>query len=476
MKIKEWPYLTQNNDLIGNGVALCEEILKLSPNSEVILVGGCVRDILLDQPLHDVDIATNVSIELIEKNFSTIDIGKNKDFGIVVVEYGDYRFEVAHYRSDSAYSDNRHPDSIKLALNFQQDAARRDFTVNAMGIDPIDGTVIDHHGGLSDLEREIIKAVGNPVERFNEDALRILRCGRFASRLRFYIEPFTYEDMRKCAHLVDNLSKERVQEEFLKAATSGPGLAMFINILDNVGVLKRILPELIALKDKPHSPEHHPEGDCWAHTLSAITHSRSIDPVTNLAVAFHDIGKGVTYVNREGRHTFYGHESQGARIIRDQIGPRLKFSGDVIESLAFAAEKHMIIHKIKELKRSTLAKLINDKNWAIAKDVAFADEAGRLSAGNVDEFDIKMENAEAIVKDLSAGGGPDGLRLKLREKINGEKLIEWIPDLNKPENKKFIGSSLRAIQDWIINSNRFDATEEELKKLAVDSFTNRLSK
>lgn len=466
--VDNWSIIVSENKMLSAGVDLCGRIEQLEPNAEALIVGGVVRDIIMGNDIHDVDIATNVSMDKIENNFKTIDIGKNKIFGILIVQYKEFNFEVAHYRSEFGTSDSRHPDVITPVSTFEADTARRDFTINSLGITK-DGQIVDFQGGFGDLKEKIIRAVGIPQERFMEDALRILRACRFASKLGFQIEPNTKQAMKDLSHLVDTLSKERVQEELVKSATNGIALAEYIVYLDEIGVLERILPEIVALKGKHQAPIHHPEGDAYVHTLSALKHSRSNNPITNLAVLFHDVGKGVTHVVRDGKDTFYGHENVGARMVKD-IGTRLKFSNDMIDAISFATAKHMIIHKIKELKKSKLIELVNSPYWTIAKDVAYADEAGRLSAGNINEFNTKIENAEAVAQEVSAGGGAEGTKLRLKELIDGTKLLEWIPQLNQPMNRKFIGQVLKTVQDWIINNNQFEATQDQIKQIARDTF------
>lgn len=254
--IDNWQQLIANDPYLASAVGLLQNIEQLG--GEAVICGGAVRDILLNKPAHDIDIATNVDIDEIEKNFETHDIGKSKDFGIVTVKWGDYHFEVANYRSETGYSDNRRPDQVTKVKSFEQDSERRDLTFNSLGLDR-HGTIIDYQNGIEDLKNGIVRAVGNAKERFIEDSLRILRVARFAAKFGFKIDPDTRTAMIDLGHLVDNVSAERIHDEMFKASTSGTTLANYIEHLDDTGLLTRILPEIKDLQRFTHFEMHHPE-------------------------------------------------------------------------------------------------------------------------------------------------------------------------------------------------------------------------
>lgn len=208
---------TSDNPMIKASLEILEV---LSEQGEAYIVGGAVRDIIMGNEPHDVDISTNVSMDIIESKFRTHDIGKNKDFGIVVINHNGFIFEIAQFRSDGAYSDSRHPDSVQLGVSFEEDTKRRDFTINAIGIDK-DGNVIDFHNGLADIQNKVLRTVGSASDRFEEDALRVIRAIRFASRFGYKIDTSTVEAIRNKRHLLKNISRERIKDELLKTISYG---------------------------------------------------------------------------------------------------------------------------------------------------------------------------------------------------------------------------------------------------------------
>jgi tRNA nucleotidyltransferase/poly(A) polymerase len=465
-KIDNWNKLLTENPLLVAGREVCVIIQSIFPDSEALMVGGCVRDLLLGKKIHDIDIATNIDTSKLTLVFPCHDIGKNKDFGIIVIKHLGFIFEVAQYRNEFGTSDCRHPDKVNFVKSFKDDSARRDFTINSLGL-TINGEIIDHHGGYNDIQNRVIRAVGNPVDRFKEDALRILRCLRFSSVLDFDIEEKTHKAIYECRDLVDKLSKERITEELIKVASRGSVLADYIEMLDNCLLLARILPEVSVLKGKIQSEKHHPEGDAFQHTMAALRYNKVDNPAVNLSILFHDIGKGTTYVNRDGKHTYYNHDIVGSHMIKE-IGKRLKLSNELTDTLEYCAEKHMVFHGIHKMKRSKITELVNNDKWPILKTVAQADDLCRFGVCDEQAFNTKIANAEAIAREISDGGGVEGLKLKLKNKINGTALMAWIPELN--ENKKLIGSIITKVQEWIINNNYFDKTEEEIKTFALESF------
>ena len=299
--INNWAQLLQSDPYLLTAVELMGKIEALG--GEALIVGGAVRDILLKKPAHDIDIATNVDVDIIGQHFKTHDIGKSRDFGIVNVLYGDYAFEIANYRAEAGYSDNRRPDIIHKVKSFEKDSERRDLTFNALGLDR-HGTIIDYQNGIEDLQNKIVRAVGNAQERFIEDSLRLIRVARFAAKFGFQIEPETRQAMVDLSHLVDNVSAERIHDELFKIAeVSGEALANYLEHLDNVGILQRMLPEIHVMHDFEHTPATHPEGGVFKHTMAALRASESRDPITNLGILFHDVGKPVTrgYTDSEGK-------------------------------------------------------------------------------------------------------------------------------------------------------------------------------
>lgn len=234
-----------------------------SAGFQALLVGGCVRDILMGRIPKDFDIATDCPMDRLEAMFKTHDIGANKDFGIVVVDVDGDSFEIAQFRQDSATSDGRRPDSVTLGCSFREDSARRDFTINAMGMTS-DGQSIDFHDGMNDLADGVIRCVGDAQERFKEDELRILRALRFAATFGFDIEQHTKDCIVwavKNGALRTKVAPERVKQELFKVAShGGPAMARFLELARDTGVLQVILPEIAAMIGSEHTLESHPEG------------------------------------------------------------------------------------------------------------------------------------------------------------------------------------------------------------------------
>lgn len=403
--LSNWDALRKGNPMLDAGARLLGEIEKLEKGSEALIVGGTARDILLGKDIHDVDIATNVEIARISSHFKTADIGKSKDFGITLVHFDGFEFEVAHYRSDGKYTDSRRPDSVDLLSSFEGDSARRDFTINSLGLDK-DGTVIDYQGGMEDIKNGLMRAVGVASKRFEEDALRIYRLVRFAAKLGFKIEPETKKAAIALIQLTDNLSKERIREELFKAAGSGKTLATYIEHLDEIGILNKELPEVYQMKSMRHDTKHHPESDnVLGHVLAGLWQSPTNIPLHNVAFLLHDIGKNSTHKEIDGRPTYHGHEGAGLDDIKS-IAKRLKLSNDELQAILFSSENHMRFHKLMEMKKSKVISLVNNPNWEVLKSVGYMDAAARgPNTPYIDIFHKSVEWAEALAKS-SSGAWP----------------------------------------------------------------------
>lgn len=452
--------LSDKHDMVKAALKVLSQI-ENKLGEQALIVGGAVRDIILGKDPHDIDIATSASPEQIGTIFKTHDIGKSKDFGIVVVQQDGFDFEVAQFRKDGAYTDGRRPDSVETAKSFEHDAARRDFSINALGIDK-DGVVIDYHGGLQDIKNKILKTVGDPKQRFSEDALRILRLLRFASKMQFDIDSDTLAAAKELVPLVNNLSAERIRDEMIKAAEKGTSLAAFIQHLDSIGLLQKLLPEIYALKDLKHNPKHHPEGKSLVlgHVLEAVKASKSINPITNLAILFHDIGKAVTLGWKEdGQPTYYGHESAGVPIF-NEIAKRLRFSNEDKEAIVFAIENHMHGHKLDKMNDKSALRLGQHPHWNVLKDVVYSDEASRGSLFNPDQYNAKIDRVDKLVARL---GDKEKFEKRMAQLINGKMIMELLPGIDG----KQIGAIKNNIRDWILQKD-FNVSAEEIKQKILE--------
>jgi len=440
--------------------------------AEALIVGGAVRDIILGKEPHDVDIATNMDMEKVVDIFKSFDIGKSQDFGIVAVPYKGFTFEIAHYREEFGTSDARHPDEVRDVDSFEQDSARRDITINSLGLDA-DGTIIDYQGGLEDIKNGLIRAVGDPDERIKEDALRIIRALRFAAKFGFDIEPDTKRAVQELGHMLfrdeqdpekTGVSAERLHDELFKMAeVGGPALADFLDKLDEVGLLDKFLPEVKAMQGVQHQPEHHPEGDVGQHVQAALRASKvKGKPITTLAILFHDIGKPGTYELKptskypEGKHTFYGHDSFGVDVFH-KIANRLRFSKDEKNAISFVIQNHMKPYKASDMKPNKLLALKNSPYWGEIKEVLYADIHSRGTEG---EFAKGPEDYANILQQFDTRtqglGNKEEVKSKLKGLVDGHMIMQ-LTGARGPE----IGKILKNVEDWIINDNP-DATREEV--------------
>ena len=312
-QLKKWQAYVKSNSMLRAAIKVLEKIT--AKGYEAYITGGSVRDIILGIDPHDIDIASNMPIEELQKLYKTYDIGKSKDFGIVVVREEGHSFEVAQFREDGEYLDGRRPESVKVAVSFEADAKRRDFTINAMAVDK-DGNIIDYFDGHKDIKNKVLRTVGNPRDRFGEDYLRMMRAARFASRFDLEIDPETDKAIKDLAPNILKLSVERVKDEIWKAASqTGDKFAKYLIYLDELGILELILPEITKLKGMEQKAEHHPEGDVWQHILSALKTNKLKDPLINIAILLHYVGKGVTFARKpDGTSTYLEHRREGYRF------------------------------------------------------------------------------------------------------------------------------------------------------------------
>jgi poly(A) polymerase len=319
-----------------------------------LLVGGCVRDHLLGRPALDFDVATDAPPETLRALFPGADL-VGAHFGVVLVRRDHAQVEVATFRSDQAYSDGRRPDRVRFQRDPREDALRRDFTINALFLDPATGEVLDYTGGLADLRAGRIRAIGDPAARFAEDHLRLLRAVRFAARLGFTIEEDTAHAIRRHAPLVRKVAAERVRDELTRILTEG-GARRGFELLDELGLLAEVLPEVAAMKGVAQPPEFHPEGDVWTHTLLMLERLEQPSPALAWGVLLHDAGKPVTFRVAE-RIRFDGHVEAGVEIAK-AIARRLRFSAAESEQLVALVAHHLRFKDAPRMNPSTLKRFL----------------------------------------------------------------------------------------------------------------------
>jgi poly(A) polymerase len=330
-----------------------------SNGHKAYLVGGCVRDRLLGIPPKDFDVTTDASPGQLATYFPrALLVGAH--FGVVLVQEGEVQVEVATFRSEGGYSDGRRPDEVRFETEPILDAQRRDFTINALLQDPLSGEVFDYVGGRADLANKTIRAIGNPARRFQEDHLRMLRAIRFAARLHFTIEDKTREAIVRQAESVRTVSAERVRDELVRILTEG-GASRGLQLLDELGLLVHVLPEVKALQGVEQPPEFHPEGDVWTHVLLMLENMVRSSPSLALGVLLHDVGKPSTF-RRADRIRFDGHAEVGATMAKDLL-ERLRFSKDEVEHVTALVAHHMKFKDVGKMRASTLKRFLRLPNF-----------------------------------------------------------------------------------------------------------------
>ncbi|HEY6998042.1 MAG TPA: CCA tRNA nucleotidyltransferase [Candidatus Binatia bacterium] len=325
---------------------------------EAFFAGGCVRDMLLQKPPQDYDVATNARPEEIQRLFSqTIPVGAQ--FGVILVVVDGEPFEVATFRHDGPYLDGRRPSHVRYGT-LEEDILRRDFTINGMLYDPLGDQIIDLVEGRADLERRLIRAIGEPQARLEEDRLRMIRAVRFAASLGFSIDPLTFKAIKQLAASITTIAWERIGDEVTRMLTEG-GARRGFELLDQSGLLQVLLPEMVALKGTLQSPDYHPEGDVFAHTLLLLSH---LTPSSSETLAYgcllHDIAKPVCFRQETDRITFYGHTEVGAAMAAE-ILKRLKRSRESWERVAYLVRNHLRHVQAPQMRLSTLKRFLREE-------------------------------------------------------------------------------------------------------------------
>lgn len=347
------------------------------------LVGGCVRDLLLNREPADYDVATDATPDEVMHIFpDTYAVGAQ--FGVVLVPLplpeGDAAsnvssgtsggrdvtcyvspkgnaVEVATFRSDIGYSDGRHPDQVRFSRDPREDVERRDFTINGLLLDPLTKEVLDFVGGRKDLGAGIIRTIGDPERRFAEDKLRMLRAVRFAARFGYAIEPGTFRAIQKLASQIEQVSRERVRDELSKMLTEGHAREAFL-LLAETGLLHEVLPEIEAMKGVEQPPQFHPEGDVFVHTLLLLDKLPHPCPVTLAwGALLHDVGKPATFRIAPDRIRFDGHVDVGVKMA-DEICRRLRFSNHDIDQILALVDNHMRFAQVQQMKESTFKRFV----------------------------------------------------------------------------------------------------------------------
>jgi poly(A) polymerase len=336
-----------------------------SAGYQALLVGGCVRDLLLKREPADYDVATNATPEQVLQLFPNgITVGAQ--FGVILVPQDGMKVEVATFRSDIGYADGRHPDRVEYSTSPEEDVQRRDFTINGLLMRHHTGEVLDFVNGQADLRSGVIRAIGEPDRRFAEDKLRMLRAARFAARFGYEIEPETFRAIRRHAKEISQVSAERIREELTKMLTEGAARTAF-ELLDSCWLLSVLLPEITALHGVEQPPQYHPEGDVWIHTMMMLEGLAAGSPPTLAwGVLLHDVGKPATFRSAKetgDRIRFDGHVEVGMAIGR-RLLEKLRFSNDDSEQILRLVEHHMRFKDVGRMKPATLKRFVRLPRFA----------------------------------------------------------------------------------------------------------------
>ena len=419
---------------------------------EAYVVGGCVRDFIMGKQPHDWDVTTSASPEEIKASFAgfrTIDTGIQH--GTVTVIVDSEPFEITSFRIDGEYTDNRHPDSVQFTKNINEDLARRDFTMNAIAYNPETG-FIDPFDGKTDIKNKIIRCVGDPDKRFNEDALRILRALRFSSALGFTIEDNTSESIIKNENLISNVAVERIAVELIKLLT---GKNVFSVLTKYRSVIAVFIPELALEFDFRQYGKKHGY-DAWIHTALTVANIED-DPILRLTMLLHDTGKPATHHrNENGDSTFRNHAAVGG-VIAENILRRLHMSNEYIKTVSFLVSVHDWEVPESRVQVKKYIRDLGENNYIRLMKIRRADKSA-LAAGFRDisdklifayrEFDDVIEKDEPYLLSHLAVKGSDVKDIFIPEEI-GEKLnvlLDFVIENPECNNKKILLEKARAIR------------------------------
>ena len=335
-------------------------VLRLrSAGYEASFVGGCVRDSVMGVIPDDYDIVTSALPDQVMALFNRI-VAIGAKFGVIAVIVEGYSFEVATFRSDDVYIDGRRPSDVHFTCA-KEDALRRDFTVNGLLMDPVTGEITDYVDGLADIQKKIIRTIGDPDKRFQEDHLRMLRAIRFTANLNFNLDSFTQESIAKNVAQIQTISAERIQDELNKLLTRG-GARRGLELMVQTGMMREILPEVDAMQGVDQPLRFHPEGDVWQHTLIMLEilskeKKTNVNPALAWGVLLHDVGKPASRSEDENGVHFYGHAKQGEKIA-DEIMQRLKFSRAQREAVLDLILQHMNFMNVQKMRPARLKRFL----------------------------------------------------------------------------------------------------------------------
>ncbi|MBP9782219.1 MAG: HDIG domain-containing protein [Candidatus Pacebacteria bacterium] len=442
---------------------------------EAFLVGGCVRDLIMGNKPKDFDITTNATPEQIialfpktfyENTYGTVGVVTcGEDLGTVCSDETLKIIEVTPYRLETTYSDNRHPDEVMWSKDLMDDLKRRDFTCNAMAYNPITGELVDPYKGQDDIKDKVIRAVGAPDQRFNEDALRLMRAVRFVCQLDFDLDSVTRESIERNAHLLNNISRERVRDEFIKLVMTDFPMRGLI-LMKETGLLRHVVPELERGIGVTQNQAHM--FDVWEHNLRTLQHAADKKwPLhVRLSAIFHDISKPETkrFSKEKNVITFYGHDVVGGRVTRE-IMERLKFPKELTDRVSMFVRWHMFFSDTEQISISAVRRLITNVGKENIWDLIDLRICDRVGTGRPKEEPYRLRMYQSMVEQALK----DPISLKML-KTDGKRIMDVTQETPGPK----IGYVLHALFDEVLenpekNTEEYlDGRAKELMKLSVE--------
>ncbi len=406
------------------------------------VVGGSVRDLLMDRAPTDWDIATDATPARIQELFP--DSFYDNAFGTVGIKTRSadpivWTVQVTPFRTEGQYSDKRHPDAVVFAQTIGEDLARRDFTMNAVAL-ATDGALVDPHNGRADIAAKVIRAVGDPNERFAEDALRMMRAVRFVATLGFTIEPDTLQALMSYAPAIGDIAMERVRDEFeklLNGAHAAPG----IQLLEDTGLLKFIIPELREGIDVKQNLHH--VYTVWEHNLRtlAYTAEKGYSFPVRMAALLHDVAKPRTKRGEGAHSTFYAHDAVGATLTR-QIMERMKFPREVIDRTVRLVRYHMFYYNVGEVTESSVRRLIANVGAENIADLLHLREGDRIGSGTPKAVPYKLRHLKYMIDKVSH----DPISVKML-KVDGNDIMTELKVAPGPKVGLILNTLLAEVLD-----------------------------
>lgn len=430
---------------------------------ETYFAGGAVRDELLNIPSYDIDIATSAKPEEIKKLFPNA-YDRGKAFGVMAVNINDVDYEIATFRTDIGTTDHRRPEKIEFC-SAEVDAKRRDFTINGLFYDPIKEEIIDFVDGLADIKRKIIRFIGSPDERIEEDYLRLLRAVRFSARFSFALDEKSKKAILLYANKITEISAERIREELSKMLLN-ENRGKSLELLSELKLLKEILPEIELLKNVTQPPEFHSEGDVWTHNLLALSNINKLpkkDIIEELVwtVLLHDSGKpetqGFRTVTGKSSITFFEHDVRSAEIA-EIVLKRLHFSHHFITNVSWAISQHMrIVNAFRGMSERKIKKLFSDENIRLLLNLTYADLSASLRVNGQPEMGM-YSDAKKLMEKFEKESDEEKDQVKKFTLVTGTDIIEKLKIPASPEVGKIKSEIEQAYLEGKISTQK-DAFE-----------------